>query len=283
MMSADARWFMVGVRVEIEMDLSASLASAARRIEKAPDAYLAARQAKAWLLDALANEDFICCICGFLIEGLGTDRTGWRLAPLPVPEKTPLCTRVLVWPGRYANEPHEHLGWTAAGVLLNRLEGTVLVRTPGSAKLEAQYRFSGGEGEVGVLDPPCIHQLSNPTDRTTVSLHIFATEEGGEAGDSAKHAGSGGSENRYSLGLRQRLELALIEILRRRAGRRRFVLFDRLFESGSTETKLAICQAIARANPQEAARRLAALAELVDDGAAAQRLRNLASRIAASH
>jgi hypothetical protein len=85
----------------------------------------------------------------------------------------------------------------------------------------------------------------------------------------------------YSIGLRQRTELAILEMLRRRSSRPDTGLFDQLFEWGSAETKLAICQATARADPQGAVRRLTRLAELADP-AGAQRLHALRTRIAAN-
>ena len=267
------------------MALDVFLADALRCVTDAPNEYVAARCTKTWLQRALVSDDFVYGLSEFLISCLEVRGTHWRLRPLPLPSSSPICIRLLVWPPRYANEPHEHTGWTVAGVLLNRLEGRVLERSSNAQSLETKYQFTGTQGDVGILDPPCIHQLSNPTVSITLSVHIFASAGGAFLNDHQDHhhgdlSEDNVAEDRYTIGLRQRLELALVEILGQGRTSQFHGLFDRLFEYGSPKTKLAICQATARTHPYQTAQRLAKLSEFTDD-LSALRLRELSSRIAA--
>jgi len=258
------------------MALDVFLAEVVKCVSKAPNDYSAARSAKAWMQHVLLREDFICSLGEFLIGQLHSNEPGWRLRPLPLPSESPICVRLLVWPPRYANLPHEHRAWTVAGVLLNHLEGKVFDRAPEALDPKVIYSFGGGEGEVGILDPPCIHQLSNPTNAITASLHIFSFAGGTHPDD---HHDDDDLQDRYSIGVRERLELALVEILGRSKSVQASHLLNELFECGSPRTKLAICQAGARKQPLETAQRLARLAEFADPSGA-MRLRSLSVRIA---
>jgi predicted metal-dependent enzyme (double-stranded beta helix superfamily) len=266
------------------MALDEFLSDLRRRIEAASDSRTAAEQAKAWLQHTLTIDDFIYDLSAFLIDSFKISLPEWRLAPLPGSNTARFYVRVFVWPPLYANEAHEHDNWTVAGVLLNRLEGVAMRRTSVPGIFEELYHFSGGEGDVGILQPPCIHQLVNPTNRTTVSLHVFGGDPG-EAEDYLNHGTATqlhDAHKQYREGLKQRTQLAVIEILMRRAPNLDGDLFDRLFEHGSVEAKLAICRAIGRTDPRRAVEYLERLAECIEDDAGARRLREISARIVAS-
>lgn len=261
------------------MALEVFVSDLQRRIESAPTPRLAAGCAKVWLQQSLADGDFVHDLCEFLIDGFAVRLPDWRLASIPSIGNPEFHIRVLVWPPRYANEPHEHSAWTVAGVLLNRLDGVTLERTDAGHFKELRG-FSGRKGDVGILDPPCIHRLLNPTDRTTVSLHVFAGRFDEAHGSRVGHSALAAGPDPYRMGLRHRTELAVIDILGQDQPHGHAALLDRLFLCGSAATKLAICQAIARTDPRRAARYLAELAEVVPRSA--ERLRDISIRIALS-
>ena len=140
--------------------------------------------------------------------------------------------------------------------MLNRLEGVVFERLPQNGNLRQRYCFAGSEGDVGA----CfirrafirlrIRRIISP--RRFIYFHRITRLAEAFAG--YREGPAPATQDRYGSGLRQRTELAMVEILGRSGGAEGAEILDRLFIAALTGTKLAICKAIARSDPQRDAR-----------------------------
>ena len=151
--------------------------------------------------------------------------------------------RLIFWPPKYSTPAHEHKFWTVAGVLMNRVEGTVYESL--DSRIEIR-NFSGTSGEVGRLFPPCVHQLRNSSENPSVSLHIFgrdpdpSAEPGSDRAKWESKTAREAARNKYRAGIRQRAEFSMVEIIAMYKSERSTRLLDVLAKIGSEETKRAV-------------------------------------------
>ena len=161
---------------------------------------------------------------------------------------------LIFWPAGYSVTPHEHSRWTVSGVLHNRIEGVIY---PSVDDLVPLRKFEGAEGDVGTLEPPCVHQITNPTDRTAVTIHLFGLDpapggaetrnnrSGGDPTQTPKR--SGPANDRYRDGLRERMECSMIELLAKRPSAQSLELLDEIRNKGSSEAQILAEEVITNA------------------------------------
>ncbi|MHB8574964.1 MAG: cysteine dioxygenase family protein [Dehalococcoidia bacterium] len=94
-----------------------------------------------------------------------------------------LFVSAVVWgPGDHAG-PHDHRTWGMIGVLGNAIEETRFRRVddgerPDFARLEKDRMTLVKPGEVSILTPGVdeIHEMNNPSDRSTVEIHVYGRD-----------------------------------------------------------------------------------------------------------
>jgi 3-mercaptopropionate dioxygenase len=96
-----------------------------------------------------------------------------------------LCPRdrfsvlAMVWPAGVVSPVHDHLTWCAFGVYEGTLEESRFLPAPGGTAERPHARRTATlihrSGDVGSLpmDAPDIHSMANPTDRATISIHVY--------------------------------------------------------------------------------------------------------------
>lgn len=80
----------------------------------------------------------------------------------------------MVWPAGVVSPVHDHLTWCAFGVYEGVLEESRYAPA-GDGTAERVASQIHHPGDVGTLpvDASDIHSMSNPTDRATVSIHVY--------------------------------------------------------------------------------------------------------------
>jgi len=127
----------------------------------------------AWLGDEQFYLDCIALELGAIVSSAG------RRAPMLRMRDRPLIFQMFYWwPGRTA-APHEHTKWTVTAVFFNRLQVTtydwdVAFR---ERRLERKNVFVAAEGKAGHIYDRCIHNPANPTNRDSMSIHIFHADD----------------------------------------------------------------------------------------------------------
>jgi predicted metal-dependent enzyme (double-stranded beta helix superfamily) len=96
-----------------------------------------------------------------------------------------LVTAVVWGPGDHTG-PHDHHTWGMIGVMNNTLQETRFRRLddgsrPDYAQLEKDRMGFSKPGEVSLLIPGVdeIHQMDNPSDRSTVKIHVYGKDLAG--------------------------------------------------------------------------------------------------------
>jgi len=89
----------------------------------------------------------------------------------------------LVWSPGQGTPVHDHKTWGVSGILDHRIEVTNYdrlddERTPSQARLRERERLEVEEGGLTRVLPPKedIHRMANPTDGTTVTIHVYGRE-----------------------------------------------------------------------------------------------------------
>lgn len=150
----------------------------------APDETTRVRAVRAVVLRALADEQLVLD----LIERvMATMQRGvaWVPPVLYQNERLDYAVRMIYWPPRYANHPHQHNSWTVTGVVCNELEVSLYQLDPvGQPVTDRDIHCC--VGEVGYIASPCIHSIANPTDRPSASLHVFSDVYGADHPDAGR-------------------------------------------------------------------------------------------------
>ena len=154
--------------------------------------------------------------------------------------------RLFYWGPDQSVNPHEHDLWTVGGILLNEVEVSIYDNMGDATPVR---RYLGHEGDVGVLDPPTVHQLTNRTDELAVTIHLFGNETGSnEAAPESDGAAPDGHrskptkidlQNDYRKGLRQRTESSIVAILAARPSEHSMKILRAVARIGSDKTKSA--------------------------------------------
>lgn len=85
----------------------------------------------------------------------------------------------MVWPAGVVSPVHDHLAWCAFGVYEGTLEEGRFLPMAGGTEARPRARRTATlvhrPGDVGTLPvgAPDIHSMSNPTDRVTLSIHVY--------------------------------------------------------------------------------------------------------------
>jgi predicted metal-dependent enzyme (double-stranded beta helix superfamily) len=92
----------------------------------------------------------------------------------------------VVWRPRQVTPIHDHVTWCVVGVLQG-VEQEELFRCPTGDYLERAGHSANLVGSVSGFAPPGdIHRVHNPTESTTISLHIYGTDIS-RVGSSVRH------------------------------------------------------------------------------------------------
>jgi hypothetical protein len=126
---------------------------------------------RAWIKETLSDPTRVAAV---LMRGLEVPRTEGPVCIDRV-EGHALC--LIYWPPEHRSTPHMHTAWTVGGVLSNEIRVATFEEIDGQLRLLATHR--GRPGDVGgITRPPCIHMVENPTDRTSITMHVFAPGAG---------------------------------------------------------------------------------------------------------
>lgn len=189
------------------------------------------------LREALADDAFVVDSMARQLELLKIplrERTqrGIRFARCPR-----FNVRPIYWPPHFSNTPHVHDTWTVGGVLLNEVEVSIY-ETLDDRQPVRSHR--GREGEVGILDPPTVHQISNRTNDIAVTLHVFGRNlDTGGPPPRVETRQEQESERHYREGLRKRMELSIVQILARRPSPRSLKMLETLTKIGGDAARAA--------------------------------------------
>jgi len=89
----------------------------------------------------------------------------------------------ILWPAGYSSPVHDHGAWGVSGVYRNAMRVTNFVRRddgsrPGYADLNEHSSLIAGVGSVTYVLPPNeeIHQIENPTDEVSASVHVYGRD-----------------------------------------------------------------------------------------------------------
>ena len=248
---------------------------------------------EARLAEFLQEKSFVLDCLDRITASMESEGSPWRNPPLHSDPDLDYSLRLIYWPGRYQNTPHEHLSWGVTGVLHNELNINIYQwkGEPYESELIAEPVKRWRAGTAGHVLPPCIHSITNPGDDTSVSLHVFSGNAerddhddhrplpvGGERiGQTIWHAPARKGE--LARGIKSRALLANVEMLAGAGGEPAIELLDRTFRIGGPSVKLASIRAMAPADPVRAA---ALLEQLAEDTCEPQRseMRGLSERLA---
>lgn len=126
--------------------------------------------------ESLADNDFkLSCIQRVLASIDEDQRNGevWSAPLFYYHPKLKFSVRMIFWPERYENNPHQHKTWSVTGVFYNHLNVKLYELPVGSDKPEVTREINALSGEAGYLLPGCIHNITNPNASYSASLHIF--------------------------------------------------------------------------------------------------------------
>lgn len=222
---------------------------------------------RALLADSLSQEEFVLSCLERVMQSMGS--AVWHNPPLFSNADLDYSVRMIYWPSNYSNNPHQHRSWTVTGVFHNKLKITIYnLDNSTESGLRAERSFVCGRGEVGYINSPCIHSITNPSDSPSASLHIFSALLANAASEQVLE----GNEDFQTIwypspvkgdivkGVGRRALLAHIEILKRIHLPAAVTLLDRVFELGDLSVKLASIKVLCEFDTDHAARKLSAVA-----------------------
>lgn len=213
---------------------------------------------------SLREEDFVLSCLDRAMSSMGPNTRSWHNPALHSDVELDYSIRIIYWPADYTNNPHQHNSWTVTGVLHNRINVTIYLpdKTTESG-LRIEKSFACGRGEVGYIYSPCIHSITNPTNTSSVSLHIFsAILANAIPNDNLE------SESKQTIwypsplkgdivkGIVRRALLTHIEILKHIHCPESLALLDKVFDLGDLPVKLASIKAMCRFDNKHAAHKL---------------------------
>jgi hypothetical protein len=221
--------------------------------------------------DALRVDGFVLDCVELVLDSMSDATVPWRNPPIFTDTEHNYSIRLVYWPPRYANNPHEHRSWTVTGNIHNRLDVlTYRWGVPGDIDtLQVEKTLITRAGEVGYILPPCIHSVVNASDSVAASFHVFSglgESDGNDAG--AEDFGSTQTiwypsprKGEILRGARSRALLTTLDILVRIPGARSLALLDRIFQLGDARVQLASVKAMSRFDVGLAAERLIGLSD----------------------
>jgi predicted metal-dependent enzyme (double-stranded beta helix superfamily) len=263
----------------------------ARAICRSTETSPVATRVRLLLTEALRESEFVldCADAAAAALASSTPSRPWDNPPIVDDDESAFSVRLIYWPARSGNCPHRHTFWTVTGVLANELTFiTYAEPPPGRAPATVEREFHGRSGEVGVVLPPCIHRVFNPSDGPSISVHVFsgpraaapAARSRYERGLTTWFDGEGeGDADAPPLRTAPDILAALIGVLDTVASPRVVPIADRLFGVGDLASKLACTKVLSRYDPRLASERLFEVAAECR-GPDGPRLRALARRLA---
>lgn len=195
---------------------------------------------------ALANPDFkLACVEQIVnsIENCGSDLNQWNAPPLFYHPNLHFSIRIIYWPGFYENNPHEHNTWSVTGILHNHLIISTYTLLTNPKRLKKERIIKAKTGEIGYLIPGCIHNILNPGNDFSASLHIFNNIEPYGIKENAIWYPS---PKKYDLrqGLVARALTIGTLIASSIKSKKSLILLDRIFQIAPTSIKLMAIQAM---------------------------------------
>lgn len=263
-----------------------------KAIRQSTDASPVAVRVRCLLREALQDTEFVldCVDAATSVIASSTSSSPWENPPIVDDDESAFSVRLIYWPARSRNSPHRHTFWTVTGVLANELTFVTYAEPPpGKKPARIEREIHGCVGEVGMILPPCIHRVLNPSEAPSISVHVFS---GPRAAELAQ-------PNRYERGLTTWFDeggegdadapqrtasdilAALIALLDTLTAPRVVPIVDRLFGVADLPSKLAITKVLSRHDPGLAGQRLYELAAECG-GPDAPKLRALAGRLVAT-
>jgi predicted metal-dependent enzyme (double-stranded beta helix superfamily) len=143
-------------------------------IDVAADAKATVRPVRHSLIRALKDPGFGLACIERVLDGLDPGHFGWRYPKIHRDPAREYSVCVFHWPPGLSNAPHRHDMWTVTGVLHNRLRFTTFRVEPSRAGLIPEKRIDAWSGEVGYICTPCVHNVENPSEAPSLSIHIFS-------------------------------------------------------------------------------------------------------------
>jgi predicted metal-dependent enzyme (double-stranded beta helix superfamily) len=270
--------------------LSSFAGAVAATICRSTDARLVPVEVKRLLANALRDTRFVldCADAATSAIVSSVQSSTWDNPPIVDDDESQFSVRLIYWPAGSRNSPHRHTFWTVTGVLSNELSfRTYAEPSADGAPLVRQREFRGRAGDVGIIVPPCIHEVSNPSRTPSISVHVFSGpkvlgveanryERGSTTWFDEKGNFDDGAERTAS-----DIFGALIALLDTVADPRAAGILERLFAVADISAKLACTKAIARLDPSLAVELLRKVADECI-GEDRPRLHAIADRLRAS-
>jgi predicted metal-dependent enzyme (double-stranded beta helix superfamily) len=97
----------------------------------------------------------------------------WNAPPILNHEEMIYSIRIVYWPAFYENNPHQHKTWGLTGVFHNNLDVNTYELLDNPKRLKKERNITALFGDVGYLVPGCIHNVNNPSDYLSASIHVF--------------------------------------------------------------------------------------------------------------
>jgi predicted metal-dependent enzyme (double-stranded beta helix superfamily) len=258
----------------------------AHAVATGEDQSASVRHVRDILANALADSEFsIDCAEASIKTIAASANSVWTNPPLIENESQEYSVRLMYWPPKFSNSPHEHTFWTVTGVFSNALTfSTYRRRSTDTPQLELEKEIRAVRGEVGYILPPCIHRVANESSLPSISFHIFSgpklTRGSYERGRTTWYASSGQPEPRI-LTVSHAVD-ALISVLVSFPSERCLDILDQAFYLPDLPTRLYCAKAIGRRDPKRAALRLLDLSK-VCNAADSERMKRLANSLLQVH
>jgi predicted metal-dependent enzyme (double-stranded beta helix superfamily) len=237
---------------------------------------------RATLTAALTDSEFLLDCAEASIRAIAASAGSvWTNSPLIDNDAQDYWVRLVYWPPKFSNSPHENTFWTVTGVLSNALTfRTYARRWRPLPSLESDKETRAVRGQVGYILPPCIHHVANESTFPSISFHILSGPElttgSYESGRTAWCASSGQPEPRI-LTVSQAVA-ALIPVFVSFPGERCLDILDGAFYLPDLPTRLSCAKPIGRRDPRRAGSRLLEPSKRCDT-ADSKRLRHLADAL----
>jgi predicted metal-dependent enzyme (double-stranded beta helix superfamily) len=197
---------------------------------------------------ALQEESLLLSCVRTVTASIESAGTRWSNPPLYVAEDRSVSIRIFYWPAGYGNDPHLHRAWTVTGVLHNEIVAETY-RQPflsDQTSLGSSESFVAHAGDTGVLLPPCVHRLYNPSKVDSATWHVFAAETHGAAtSDAPKETIHNASAMGKRSSMRDRALGVMCEMLALMKQEGAVDLLSRIFALGGLKLKLQAVKALA--------------------------------------
>jgi predicted metal-dependent enzyme (double-stranded beta helix superfamily) len=248
--------------------------------------FAVAEEVRSRLRDALRDDQFVLDCVDAATSAMVPSLSAYDNPPIVVDDALDFSIRLIPWPARSRNRPHRHTFWTVTGVVWNELRFLTYAEpdsTDGS--LDVEREFCGRRGDVGFIQPPCVHQIVNQTASPSISVHIFSGPKT-ISGDARKRYerghtiwfGEDGGADAPPSGGASGMVAALIALLDTIADARAVPLLERLLKVGDLPSRLECTKAISKRDSVLAGRHLYEVAAECD-GADRVSLRALAAAL----